>query len=318
MENVEWFGINSYRHCDGSATIADDIVGWPELKSDFEAANFPGPVLFGEYGCRNPSFPTIDGFKAQRTWLQTEGLYSPSYSDVFAGGFVFELSAEKKVIDDNLAFMANVQGLAQPSSEWPYQKFAKENHGIGYFDPIDCDHDDSGGKFCQYVKYPEFQILTEAFAKSDTTANTIVQQQPGVIPNCPQQFPPLSSFDWPTDTDDEALQACLVVATKLPTSAPSSEVASNGERNDTPTSVPGPGETNKPTTTTDTPVLRCSSYCNDDRGVNGDRHCLPGDMANQCGYCDYCNESGASNAAVILYYGIFIIIIVTLSSIAVL
>jgi len=327
-ENVEWFGINSYRHCDGTVQTPADIVGWPELKADFATANFPGPVLFGEYGCRNPSFQTIDGFEAQRTWLQTEALYSPSYNDVFAGGFVFELSAEKKVIDDNLSFMAIAEGLSQPSSVWPYQKFARENHGIGYFDPIDCDHNTSGGNLCQYVQYPEFQTLTEALAKSDTT-NTIAQQQLGVIPDCPPQYPVLSTFTWPTDADDEALQACLV-ATQPPTGQPSevatgSTVAPSGSPTALPSEVTinstvvpnGSNDTDSPTTTivpmpTEEPVLQCSSFCDDDRGMNGDRHCSPGDMADQCGSCDYCNESGV-NAVVMSYFGISIIIIATLS-----
>ena len=225
LENTEWFGINSYRHCDGSATTTEDIVGWQELKADFETVNFPGPVLFGEYGCREQGFPTIDGFETQRTWLQSEALYTPDYSDVFAGGFVFELSAEKKVIDDNLSFLANMQGLDVPTSEWPYKKFAKVNYGVGYFEPIDCVHDDSDSdKFCQYVKYPEFQILIDTLAKTD--GNTVRQQQPGVIPDCPQQFPPLSFFDWPTDAEDnDELTTCLdnqsdtTTSTKTPTTA---------------------------------------------------------------------------------------------------
>mmetsp|Transcript_422 Transcript_422/g.512 ORF Transcript_422/g.512 Transcript_422/m.512 type:complete len:658 (-) Transcript_422:345-2318(-) len=227
LENVEWFGINSYRHCDGSATTIDEIVGWPELRSDFEAANFPGPVLFGEYGCREQGFPTIKNFETQRTWLQAEALYTPDYSDIFAGGFVFEYSAEKKPIDDNLAFLANQQGLEEPTSEWPYQKFASYNYGVGYFDPVDCEHDENDSdKFCQYVKYPEFQGLLETLSKADT--NIIrQQQQQGEIPDCPQQFPPLSFFSWPTDDDDnQDLKSCLENqsinnTTTNPTAAPS-------------------------------------------------------------------------------------------------
>lgn len=256
LENAEWFGINSYRHCDGSATTTEDIVGWSELKADFEAANFPGPVLFGEYGCREQGFPTIDGFETQRTWLQAEALYTPDYSDVFAGGFVFELSAEKKIIDDNLSFLANMQGLNEPTSEWPFKKFAKLNYGVGYFEPIDCEHDDSDSdKFCQYVKYPEFQILIDTLAKTD--GNTVRQQQPGVIPDCPQQFPSLSSIVWPTDAeDDEELTTCLdnqSTDTKMPTTAAPSIATITNIPTETPTTN-GNNDDNIDTVATDSPT----------------------------------------------------------------
>jgi len=223
FENAEWFALNSYRHCDGSATSAEDIVGWPALRNDFQAINFPGPVLLGEYGCRERGFPTLDGFEAQRTWFQTEALYSPDYSDVFAGGFVFEYSAEKKVVDVNLQFFADKLELDEPSSKWPYEKFAKIQYGVGYFGPADCQHDDSSTSTCEYTKYPEWDGLVEALAKSE--GRVVRPQSAGVVPECPSRFRPLSFYDWPTDSEEDIdLEYCLqlqstndVVVTDAPT-----------------------------------------------------------------------------------------------------
>jgi len=35
----------------------------------------------------------------------------------------------------------------------------------------------------------------------------------------------------------------------------------------------------------------CEGWCESDRAGQGDRHCAPGDMANQCGGCSYCHSS---------------------------
>lgn len=212
LENAQWFALNSYRHCDGFATSLDEIIGWPELQAEFKEANLPGPVLFGEYGCREQGFPTMDGFEAQRTWFQTEALYTPDYSDVFAGGFVFEYSAEKEVVDVNLQFMANKFNNGVTESDFPYQSFARANYGVGYFGPFDCQHDDESGDGtitpCTYTKYPEWDGLLNAYAKSDS--QNIRTQSPGAIPMCPERFQPLSFYDWPTDDeDDPELEYCL-------------------------------------------------------------------------------------------------------------
>mgnify|MGYP003335960891 CR=1 FL=1 len=257
LENAEWFALNSYRHCDGSATTKDEIVGWPELKADFQAVNFPGPILFGEYGCREYGFPTIDEFETQRTWLQAEALYSPDYNDVFAGGFAFEYSAEKKQVDDGLAFEQERLGLAEPASVWPYYDYAKLQYGIGYFDPVDCVHD--GGNDCEYIKYPEYEIFKEKMANAGATVR---QQRPGEIPQCPPNSPSLSSFDWPSDSEDDGgeLQFCMEakaaanVATGTPTTAP---VSSSTEK-PTFAAITADDVTGEPSTTATTSKLTSS------------------------------------------------------------
>jgi len=249
FENTEWFALNSYRQCDGSATSRDEIVGWPELLEDFKTANFPGPVLFGEYGCREHGFPEIDGWETQRTWYQAEALYTPKYSTVFSGGFVFEYSAEKKVVDDNLQWLADRNTNGIPTSEWPYQKFAKVNYGIGYFGPSDCEHDDGSDDFagtpCQYSRYPEWDGLVNVYARSDQF--NVRDQSPGVLPACPERFQPLSFYDWPTDEEEDPdLAYCLELQkTGAPTTA-----APVTPPTKAPTAAPnddGPGATDVPT-----------------------------------------------------------------------
>jgi hypothetical protein len=199
----------------------------------------------------------MDGFEAQRTWFQAEALYTPEYSDVFAGGFVFEYSSEKDVVDSNLQFFAD-RNNGVFSSEWPYEKFAKVNYGMGYFSPVDCQHDDGSGDDtntpCEYKKYPEWDGLVEVYAKSD--AKIVRAQNPGAIPACPGRFQPLSFYDWPTDEEkDPDLEYCLELKrnedaskdeptrapTKNPTASPDDERAAT----DSPTAI------DEPTATTD-------------------------------------------------------------------
>jgi hypothetical protein len=268
FENAEWFALNSYRQCDGSATSVDDIVGWPELRTSFQAANFPGPVLFGEYGCRERGFPTMDGFETQRTWYQAEALYTPDYSDIFAGGFVFEYSAEKEVVDINLQFMADRFNNGIPESAWPYDKFAKLNYGIGYFSPSDCQHDDGSGDgsftTCQYEKYPEWEGLMRVYARSDGT--NVRPQSSGSIPPCPERFSPLSFYDWPTDEgNDPELEYCLELQnTDAPTEAAPIQ-SSTRVPTATPTAGSNTAGTNAPsmlvtTKATEVQASRCSFH----------------------------------------------------------
>merc|ERR1711897_95734 len=61
---------------------------------------------------------------------------------------------------------------------------------------------------CQYTKYPEWEGLKDVYAMSD--AQIIGTQTRGLIPACPERFPALSFYDWPTDEgDDPELEYCL-------------------------------------------------------------------------------------------------------------
>jgi len=226
LETPEWYGLNSYQHCDPD----DLLLGWVQLRQDFESYNLPVPVVVAEYGCRERGFPTIDQFEAQRTWQQVDALYNPTYSEVFAGGVVFEFSAEKRVVD------SSSQG-----NPWPYNGFMKLQHGVGYYSPVDCDHTTTP---CSYNPYPEFNGLQERLAAADVSfvpnmadENTVK----GVIPQCPTGMPILSDFVWPSDEEDDL--PCYVVATAPPTLSPTTASPTSSPTTAEPTSSPTPSPT---------------------------------------------------------------------------
>lgn len=83
LGNAEFVGINVYLHCDGSATSIDQLAGYRKLLSDFSSYNLSIPVLITEFGCINPSFPSMvrDGvqYPDQRNFLQVDAIFSPAY-----------------------------------------------------------------------------------------------------------------------------------------------------------------------------------------------------------------------------------------------
>lgn len=215
LENTAWYGLNAYQHCDPSATSVDQLSGWIQLRQDFESLNLPVPVVIAEYGCRE-RFASIGEFEAQRNWLQVDALYSPEYAEQFAGGVVFEYSAEKVIIDQS-------EGTLKP---WPYYEFMKLQYGVGYYSPVDCDHSTIP---CQYNPYPEFEVLQAKLDSVDTSfAPDIDNYVPAggeIIPQCPSGYPPLSDFVWPVD--DEPDLPCYEIATSSPTMSPTTSPRPN-------------------------------------------------------------------------------------------
>jgi hypothetical protein len=205
LENSEWYGLNSYQHCNPNTPTVDQLYGWIGLRQDFERYNLSVPVVISEYGCREP-FPTIGQFEAQRTWLQVDALYSPAYTVQFAGGVVFEYSAEKLIVDES-----------DQGNPWPYYGFMKLQYGIGYYSPVDCDHTTTP---CAYNPYPEFDLLKAKLETVDTSfAPNIDDYVPtGEIPECPAGLPSLLDFVWPVD--DEPGLPCYLVPTSAPTLKP--------------------------------------------------------------------------------------------------
>jgi hypothetical protein len=208
LENPEWYGLNTYQHCDPNAISVQDLVGWIILLENFTSFALPVPVLISEYGCRE-RFETIGLFEAQRNWLQVDALYSPAYLEQFAGGVAYEYSAEKAVAD-----------TSDQGNPWPYYGFMKLNYGMGYYQPIDCDHQTIP---CEYVPYPEFDLLSEKLTTIDTSSfmpsmddYTEDQITP---PTCPSDVPPLSDFLWPSDDTPDL--PCYLVPTSPPTLQPS-------------------------------------------------------------------------------------------------
>ena len=200
LEIAEWYGINTYIHCDGSATSIEQLDGYKNILADFASYGLSYPIMLTEFGCLNPSFPSLTGddgitYEAQRTWLQVEALFDPQYETEFNGGFVFEYSTEKVYSEsDNAA----------TSSAWPFDTHGPGNYGVGYFEPIDCDDIDIN---CNYVPFPQFDLLAAKYAAVSasggrpTLSSYIPEER--AIPTCPSDFPALDEFVWPSASQED-------------------------------------------------------------------------------------------------------------------
>lgn len=268
LEPVQWYGLNTYVHCDGSATSIDQLVGYQQLLSDFGSYGLSYPIMLTEFGCLNPSFPTLtndDGmpFEAQRTWLQVEALFDPQYEVEFSGGVVFEFSTEK--------VYAETQS-ADTSSPWPFDTFGPGNYGVGYYDPVDCDDIDIP---CTYIPFPQFDLLADKYAAAGSNGGrpTMSSYTPAAetIPTCPEGFPAVSEFTWPSASVEDSV--CWVIdggfkcpscgggtpTTAPPASSPApstsmSEMTTSPAQDSTTTTSPEP-TTSAPDTTTPEPSI---------------------------------------------------------------
>lgn len=248
LENAEWYGQNAYLQCDPNVTNISQLVGWQQLLQDYTSYNLSVPVVISEYGCR-ARFPTIGKFQAQRTWVQVDALYSPSYVQELAGAVVFEYSAEKRVVD------TSPQG-----APWPYYKFMKLQYGVGYYSPVTCD---DIAIPCVYNPYPEFDLLSTKLHAVDNSyvpnIDSYVSQ--GEIPDCPSGFAAIDDFVWPVD--DQPDLPCYLVPTNQPTMQPSLSLEPSAHPSKRPTTSPskspaGPPSANRtamPSTTPSTTPL---------------------------------------------------------------
>ena len=205
-EEAEWYGLNAYHHCNQNVKTVEELEGWQKLREDFTRYNLPSPVIFAEYGCRG-YFPSIGEFQAQRDWLQVDALYSPAFTDVFAGGVVFEYSAEKRQADGS-----------RQQTPWPYYAYTEYQFGVGYYAPVDCDHTST---YCEYNRYPEFDVLAAKYASVDVSFVPAVDDYvpTGSVPQCPvSEYRPVTDFIWPSDTSPD--EWCYVVGTEMPTGGP--------------------------------------------------------------------------------------------------
>lgn len=194
-ETAEWYGLNTYVFCNGTATTFDEAEGFQALTSSFQDLNFSIPVLLTEFGCLSDSFPTNDGYEAQRSFLQAKWLLTEkSVRDQFAGGFVFEYSTE----------MEN----AKSESPFPFRQFGHQNYGVGYFEPENCD----GSRIsCSFTRLPSFENLKRAYSNNMSVALTrwpVFQapQSRQKSSECPQKFSTLDSFHW--DADETPFLKC--------------------------------------------------------------------------------------------------------------
>jgi hypothetical protein len=186
LENADYVGINAYLHCNG---VSDALPGYENLLSDFTNYSLPMPAILSEFGCIDGSFPTIDGYAAQRTFLDVDALFSQRYRNALVGGIVFEYSTE----------------LIYSASPYPFVTFGTGNFGVGYFTPEDCDDITIP---CVYIPYPQFEILASKYAAADFSDEPNIDDYvvaDSTYPQCPPQIPALNTFTWPSaSTEDMA------------------------------------------------------------------------------------------------------------------
>lgn len=197
FEVVDWLGINTYRHCDGAETDPLNLPGYQLLLEDYQELQLSFPVIITEFGCKSPTFPTIDGYEGQRDFLEVDTIFSEEYLLEFSGGFAYEYSTER----------GNARGTS-----YPFTNFSLSNFGVGYFSPEDCD---GINITCEYVRTPEFDLLAERYASVSNAQPPIELWERPEVAECPPEFVSLDSFDWPADS--EADWSCPTAA---PTPSP--------------------------------------------------------------------------------------------------
>lgn len=187
---AEFYGINTYVDCNGTATTYDEFLGLISLQQSFESYNYSIPVLLTEFGCVSDTYPTMDGYEAQRTFLEASFLLErPELRDIFAGGFVFEYSTEAE--------------NAKVHSPYPFKKFGKQNYGLGYFSPEHCDDINQP---CEYNPFPSSKYLLDAFLSFRTVnLTTTYKYEPPMHRRgrsvCPSGFRSIYNFTWEADTN---------------------------------------------------------------------------------------------------------------------
>jgi 1,3-beta-glucanosyltransferase GAS5 len=229
LENTEYYGINQYRDCEGQAKSPEEFVGFRTLFDELKALKIPVPLIYTEFGCLSPSYPTIDGYKGQRTFGQIDALFQPNYLTEVTGGIVFEYSTEK----------ANSIPL------WPFKETGAGNYGVVYFTPESCD---DIAISCKVVRFPQFQFLADAYARVPDLVPPSGDGRPDST-TCPANYPALKSLTWASDR--QASQKCpSVTSFQCPVST-----TCGGAAAATTTTPPARGSTSTTiTTTTATPA----------------------------------------------------------------
>lgn len=186
FEHAEWYGQNSYLHCDGSIASWDEAIGIKNVQKDFRSYSIP--VLMTEFGCLNPSFPTVDEYQGTRTWLQAKWLQEGG-TDSFSGGFAFEYSVEQR----------------NALSDYPHQAYDPGAYGVGYLSPEDCDDVTVP---CEFVPMPTYFKLQKVYGKmasaevSEDKASFEVPSFRQGRTDCPTNEPQLakiSDYEWEAD-----------------------------------------------------------------------------------------------------------------------
>ena len=178
---AEWIGLNQYRHRNYANSVdPDNLPGYEALLSDYQALALSVPVVFTEFGGTSNTFPTVDGYAAQRDFVQVQTIFSPRYQEEFSGGFVFEYSLENR--------HANL--------DFPFTDYHRNNYGVGFFAPAECDAVEVP---CEYVRFPQFDTLAAQYASVAEVAAVPEDLGRTGAAVCPPEFPSMNSFTWPAD-----------------------------------------------------------------------------------------------------------------------
>ncbi|KAJ0410331.1 hypothetical protein P43SY_002663 [Pythium insidiosum] len=232
-ENAQWYGLNVYLHCDGTQTDAAEVgPGFQKLLDDFTSYKMNIPVMLTEFGCLDPSFPTMGDYKAQRTWIQTTWLHSKEFREEFNGGFIFEYSTE----------LAN----SQPQSLYPFTDFGPQNYGLGYYSPETCDHQATP---CEFVRMPNFDYLAKehnATNYDDEPEMSAFEPSASKLsfPACPSTFANLKDVEWAADSSPSLQCPDPAVVVTCPADSGGSIVRSNVTKK--PTKAPTKAPTRRP------------------------------------------------------------------------
>ncbi|KAF0705614.1 hypothetical protein As57867_005694, partial [Aphanomyces stellatus] len=232
------YGLNAYLQCDAPATASTIGPGYNKLLSDFKSYKLPIPSIMTEYGCVNKGFPTVNGYAAQRTWIDAAWLLSSQFVDVFAGGLAFEFSTEN----------AN----SKADAPFPFTSFGTQNYGLGYFDPATCDGTTTSP--CTYKRMPNFDLLaTQYNASKATSLPTKSAYTPSItaFPACPSSVPSLKDIVWVADSTADMLCPDLKQTTLC-----AGDIIYTGKKDSPPTNKTNSTHavtTPKPTATTSAP-----------------------------------------------------------------